>query len=480
MIKMWSHKPKQISSLLGLEWDDQNVQAALVRRASGAAKIEKVARLNLSLDPLTDEPELVGRELRQQLDEAGIRERHCVVGIPQSWALTTQTRLPDLHGQDLADFLQIQAEKNFAYPPEDLSIATSHASGSGGERYATLVAVPKQHLDLLERALKAARLKPLSFSFGITALQFSNGAPAQSRLILSAGEQHLGLQVFAGGGVVSLRVLRGAFHKNGAGDEIDADNLARELRITLGRLPNDLRKSVTELKIFGRSSLSHLLQEQIAPHAARLGLAMEINGHAKSGFLEKTPECAQSASALAARHLTGKPVELEFLPPKPNLWQARLAKFSSGKSRTLGFAGAGLLALLIGVFVVQHWRLARVEEQWRTMGPTVREVETLQNQIRQFRPWFDNSFPTLSVLNLLAEVFPEDAALSAKTVEVRNGNMISCSGTARDPQQLLQAHDRLSQNPNVTDLKVQHMQGTPLQFIFHFRWTKGGQDESER
>ena len=43
--------------------------------------------VSLSLDPLTADPELVGREIRNHLDAAGVRERHCIVAVPLKWAL---------------------------------------------------------------------------------------------------------------------------------------------------------------------------------------------------------------------------------------------------------------------------------------------------------------------------------------------------------------------------------------------------------
>ncbi len=69
--------------------------------------------VSLSLDPLTNDPELVGREIRNHLDAVGIRERHCVVGLPLKWALTTHLEVPELPEADVASFLQIEAERGF-------------------------------------------------------------------------------------------------------------------------------------------------------------------------------------------------------------------------------------------------------------------------------------------------------------------------------------------------------------------------------
>ena len=64
----------------------------------------------LALNPLTAEPELVGREIRNHLEQAGVRERRCVVGVPVNCALTLLTELPDLPEADVADFLALGPE----------------------------------------------------------------------------------------------------------------------------------------------------------------------------------------------------------------------------------------------------------------------------------------------------------------------------------------------------------------------------------
>ena len=76
------------STLLGLSFDGSRLDAALVRRTNGSVEIQKSFTAQLSLDPLTNAPELVGRELRKLLDEHGINERWCTVCLPLNWALT--------------------------------------------------------------------------------------------------------------------------------------------------------------------------------------------------------------------------------------------------------------------------------------------------------------------------------------------------------------------------------------------------------
>src|SRR5215470_2083736 len=104
---------RRSTSVLGITLDGSRLDGILLRRTNGSVQVQQTFSVTLSLDPLTNDPELVGREIRNHLAAAGVRERHCVVGLPLKWALTTHTRIPELPEADVASFLQIEAERGF-------------------------------------------------------------------------------------------------------------------------------------------------------------------------------------------------------------------------------------------------------------------------------------------------------------------------------------------------------------------------------
>jgi Tfp pilus assembly protein PilN len=131
------------------------------------------------------------------------------------------------------------------------------------------------------------------------------------------------------------------------------------------------------------------------------------------------------------------------------------------------------------MFLFQEIQLLRLRSQWSAMSAKAGELEGLQNQIRQYRPWFDDSFQSLSIMRQLTKAFPEDGAVTAKTVEIHEGNVVSCSGTARDNTALLRTLSQLRAADGVTDLKVDNIRGkSPMQFTFDFHWGKGGGNEN--
>ena len=126
MIKLLP-KRRTPSTILGLTLDGSRLEGVVLRRSNGTLHVQKTFFATLALNPLNADTELMGREIRNHLEQAGVRERRCVVGIPLNLALALQLRLPELPEEDIASFLAIEAERGFPYGPEALSLATSEA-----------------------------------------------------------------------------------------------------------------------------------------------------------------------------------------------------------------------------------------------------------------------------------------------------------------------------------------------------------------
>ena len=472
-------KKQKPSTVLGLSLDGSRLEGGVLRRTNGSVVLLKTFNASLSLDPLTNDPELVGQEIRNYLDKAGIRERRCAVCVPLNWALTLQTKLPDLPEEDIASFLQIEAERGFPYGLDALLISDSPFRSPAGEQFVTQVAVPKDHVARLEKALKAARLKPLTFSLGIPALQGSGSDSAPTVLALAIGENGVGLQVSCGGGIAALRSLEGTLETEGGLKRLYSDTVAREMRITFGQLPGNTREAVRQVRIFGNTELAQELVKEIRPRLQPGQTVEHVTRHSTEELGVQAPaEVSFSpALSLAARYLAGRSPGLEFLPPKISGWQQLSARYSSRKLVWAG-ATAGSAALLIAAaFLYQQWQLSKLHSQWAVMSPTVTELEDLQQQIRKFRPWFDESFRNLSILRKLTEAFPSDGVVTAKSFEIRELSSVTCSGVAHDNQAFLKMLDQLRATKEVAELKVDNVRGSgraPLQFSFNFRWEPGG------
>jgi hypothetical protein len=471
-------KRRRLTSILGLALDGSRLEGVVARRSNGTLQLEGSCSVALSLDLLTDDAELVGREIRNHLDSAGIRERHCVVGLPLKWALTTHVVIPELPEADVASFLQIEAERGFPCDVSTLQTGTSRAQVPAGRPHALLVGIPKTHLSLVEQVLRAAKLRPVGFSLGITALQSATGDAKRGMLALAIGESSIGLQVTAGGGVAALRVLEGTVEAEGSRRVLHAESVAREVRITLGQLPPELRQAVGGIQVFGPRDLAQQLADELDLRLESLGLKAEpVTRYAPGALGAALPPDAPvgPAVSLAVQTLAGRPPVFEFLPPRLSAWEQVSSRYASGRLRT-GLSIAGAAALLVGgVFFYQQCQLWNLERQWASLAPTVTKLEAINKQINQYRPWFDETVRGLTLLRCLAQSFPDDGSVTAKTVEIRDLKTVICTGTARNYQALLQTVQKLRAQPVIRDANLGPTRGQSpaLQFSFSFAWKEG-------
>ncbi len=478
LLKLGRIKTQRLSALLGLSLDGSRMEGVEVRRQNGSVLVRHAFSVQLSLDPLTNDPILVGREIRNHLNAAGVRERRCVVGLPLKWVLTVHTTLPELPEGDVAALLQTEAERGFPCDVTTLFVASSRYRSPAGTGHATLAGVPRSHLARLEQVLHAAQLTPVSFSLDAAALQPAHAETANGVLALIVGENHVGLQATCGGGVAALRVLQGAQESEGGTHQPYADVVARETRITLGQMPPDLRDAVRRVRVFGPRARARQLADEIRLRLESAGLHVELVEQyhpGEFGVFLPAGTAVTPAVSLAVRHLLGEKPTFEFLPPKVSAWQQLADRYASRKI-TVGGAGAVALAVIVaGMFLIQQWQLSRLGSRWAAISQEVTELKATQDRIRQFRSWFDSSFRGLSILRQLTESFPEDGVVTAKTVEIRNLNTVTCTGVAKENQALLQTMERLRTTPGVTDLHGPTTRGrSPIQFTFDFHREEGG------
>lgn len=474
-MKDWFQK-KRPQTVLGLTFDGARIDAVVVRRTNGSAELGQSAAGTLTGDVLKLDPAAAGAELKALLDAAEIRERRCVVALPADWALSLQTVLPELSAEDTESLLQLEAENGFPYGPDALGIARTRFQTQGGPGYVTQLAIQREHIDRIEAILRAARLTPVSFTLGVTAQQAPPKTAGEGVVALFVGDKNVTLLIVSGGGVVALRTLEPAVQGEAGGTWVAADLVGRELRVTLGQLIPAVRDDLTRLRIFGGSAADRLAEELI-PRASTFGLKIERVIRFSPGELGvKVAEAAPVTGTVAAavRYLADSTAGLEFLPPRVSAWQAFAGKHSSGKLLLAAKVGGAVVALVLIAFLVQQVQLMGLRSEWAGMATKVHELENLQQQIKRFRPWYDESVRSLSILRRLTEAFPESGDVTAKTIELRDNGSVICTGTASDNTALLKALDKLRATPDIVDVQVDQVRGkSPLQFTFNFQWGGG-------
>lgn len=455
---------KRLQSIAGLSVSDGQLHVAHVARAKSAVAVLRSTAAPLTLDLLHPEAELVGREIKNHLEAGHIRERHCIVALPPSWIMSQHTAVPELSAEDTASLLEMEAEKGFPCNPSELQITRS-PHHSAGHRYVTQLAVRQDHLARLSAVLKAAGLKPISYSLGVAALPGAVPKAGTGRITLVLSAKSATLLIAAGGGIAAFRTLEATIESDGGEQVVNGAALARELRITFEQIPPELRSEVKHLSLRGDARMVGQLAEILADWARDSGVSIEQNAATSHPVAEEMVE------HLATRLLKEGAAELEFLPPRPSRWSLMMARYTSKRLATAGFAAAGLALLVAAGFGWQEYRRWSLRSEWSSMATQVTELEAVQARIREFRPWYDTSYRNLTIMKRVVECFPESGSVTAKTFEIHGLSNVSISGSARDNASLLRTLDQLRQLKEIQGLKIEQIRGkTPMQFTFTFRW----------
>jgi hypothetical protein len=481
-------KLKPLTSLLGLAFEGRRVSAALARRKGSGCCVKRSARFSLSLDPLNDAPDLVGRELRKRLDESGLKERRCLVCLPLDWALTASFEMPELSEEDTQSFLELRAEREFPFPIDEIRIGVSRYLTPSGKRGATLAAIPRARIAALQAALKSAGLKAVSITLGATAL--AGGGPRDSGcgIMLSGSEKCLDLVVAAGEGIFSVRRMA-EFAMNGKrGGPIRTDVAARQLRISLGQLPEDVRSRITSARVYGMREVAEALTPALDAELSRMGLNVGVSRGKWEDFPGisgvEEPEVNTLVAAAAARRMACRPQQFEFAEDwRPKRKGADIQRLK--KSGIWAGAAAAVVTLALAAAVVlQIVKLSTLETEWNTIRPDVLQIETLQSRIRAIRPWDRETPPALEIMKMLAEAFPEYGTVWATSLKIESGTDVTFSGRSTNSAELSRMLDQLRETEGVENFHVSQVQtgsshGDSTTFLLSFQWKTEAGDESD-
>jgi hypothetical protein len=400
------------SSILGLAISDREISCAQVHLGSGRRSVQHVAQFALPAGASFDQPEALGKQLREFLRQHHITANRAVVGVPAKWLIAQEKDVPPAEESAAIAMLRLQAER--------LAIAEStqmvfDIAGKPDESKATrvlMLGMLQQQVERIQKLCAAAEIEPAAIM--PTALALSH---------LLAGREDRTLVVLSRGGadVISHadgapRMLRHfASGESAAGAGVSLTALGSTLRRALALAPSNGVAS-RELLLWQDMGLS---PQDVSDLSERLGLAVKtgntfgmldaqleakaLNGHVAG----KTAEAfvPPVALALAARSAEATPVN--FLDSRLKVEPAR--RFGQ---RTILGATVGVLVLATIAFLyinVQQLEQEAhaAETQLKTIEPDVKAAEARIDQVKYGRGFFEARPP---VLDCLREITATTAA----------------------------------------------------------------------
>ncbi|HBF34119.1 TPA: hypothetical protein DDW35_06110 [Candidatus Sumerlaeota bacterium] len=423
---------------------------------------------SLAVNPLTDDVELTAQEIRNHLDAAGISLSDCVLSLPVSWVLSSRVEIPEVVTDDLNEFLALEAESFFPYPLEDMYYQTSLCT-LGGQRTATILGIPRMHIDRLIDVFRLAKLRLRGISLGFACLAQEHTGTQTLHLLLQERTGALLLNV--GNGIAFLRPLDEVFVEEEGLFHIDLALLLREIRIHLRQIPHVFDGGALTCLVHSTGTLTEEELQELTDGLTKQGLMIPPpDAQAEPVGIRIARATAQSYQAGGAQHL-------EFLPPRVSRWKQMAGRYSMRSAVWAGAAVGGLLFIFGGVYLFQYLHWSSLDREWRSISGRVGKLEKQQNFVRKYEGWYDSNPVSLSILDTLTRVFPEEGTVWVKTLEMReldgkNLRNISCGGQARSNPNWLQTSTKLGETPGIQDLKMQQIRGE--QFSFNFIWNGQG------
>ncbi|MDP8243367.1 MAG: pilus assembly protein PilM [Candidatus Hinthialibacter antarcticus] len=455
-------------SIIGIEFERESVKAVSAVKNGHGLKIKKTLSAPIEADWLLSNPDRLGEEIRAQFAQVGIQESHCMICLPLQWILKHRIEVPDLSPEDLQNYIRLQAERAFPFPLDELSLSTTWYQTSDGKRFASIAAVRLSHIETLRAVCKKAKLTPVSFTIGLP--PDSKDAQCENAVFLKKREDGIDCQIIRQGKMIGFRFLE----TNWTHDLQDAvPALFRDIRVTLSELPLSVQTAIRTLVICGPQEWV----DDFSRHAAPFADAMNMR-RLQFNTLPQQPAVMNGDAywispiyQAANQFVRDKKAQIEFLPPKVNRLKQWASKISSRGSLLAGASVSIVLVVVIAALLYQHFTWSGLNSRWEKIRDQVDEVSLIQNNVRQFRPWFDESLPVLSSIQSLVEAFPEEGSVWVKIIEIDGNQAISCSGFTRDNRALSEMLNRLYQDERIQNLNLEQRLGeAPTTFTFKFQW----------
>ena len=458
-------KSKKRSQAIVLYVDGDQAFAYSYRKRGRGAKLraEGHSRLGQAINLI--EPARLVDDLGGVFRQLSSTTKDCIVVLPSHLAPSVILKVPDIDPEDQRGFIQIQAEQQLPLPLSEVHLAT-HEFQIGNQDHALVVGLRRDTVSKLKEAVIANGFQVASITVDIAGVVDhavdGNDSLADSCQLIQ-GQSSLTMVTHAEGGPTGLR----HFHLANGG--MDAATLERELRITLGQFPQSSRRQLTTLRTAKLPGASSEQPVPISEHRSLAGLNV-VDG----------TETSDLFVPIASSFFLKGTSPLEFLPSISSRFDKIYGQFNSRRNLWVGLMS--VVALTAIAFLYQIFRLDDLQKDWNRMKDRVAVVEAAQGKIREFRPWFDSSVPSLTTARAITRAFPETGEIWLKQLNIRNDSKdmknvskVMANGSSSDQSTLLDTQDKLRITSGISNFKGKSLQGSdPISFSFEFDWNPAG------
>ena len=451
-------KSKKRSQAIVLYVDGDQAFACSYRKRGRGARLREEGHSRLGQAINLIKPARLADDLGGVFRQLSSTTKDCVVVLPSHSAPSFILKVPDIGTEDRKGFVQIQAEQQLPLPLSEVHLAT-HEFQIGNQDHALVVGLRRDTVSKLKEAVIANGFQVASVTVDIAGVVDhavdGNDSLADSCQLIQ-GQSSLTMVTHAEGGPTGLR----HFHLANGG--MDAATLERELRITLGQFPQSSRRQLTTLRTAKLPGASSEQRVPVSEHRSLAGLNV-VDG----------TETSDLFVPIASSFFLKGTSPLEFLTSRTSRFGKIYGQFNSRRNLWVGLMSA--VALTAIAFLYQIFHLNGLQKEWNDMKDSVAVVEAVQGKIREFRPWFDSSVPSLTTARAITRAFPETGEIWLKQLNIRNDSKVMATGSSRDQNSLLAALRELRETSGISELELKSRQGSdPILFSLEFDWNPAG------
>ena len=432
---------------------DQAFAYSYRRRGLGAElRAEGHSRLGQTISQI--KPAQLVDDLAGVFRQLSSTTKDCVVVLPSHSAPSIILEVPDISPEDRKGFVQIQAEQRLPLPLNEIHLAT-HEFQIGNQDHALVVGLRRDTVSKIKEAVIANGFQVASITVDIAGV-VDHAVDGNDSLAdccqLIQGQSSLTMITHAEGGVTGLR----HFHLNNGW--MDAATLERELRITLGQFPQSSRRQLTTLRTAKLPGASSEQRVPVSEHRSLAGLNV-VDGTETSDLFAR----------IASSFFLSGTSPLEFLPSRTSRFGQIYGQFNSRRNLWVGLMS--IVALTAITFLYQILHLNGLQKEWNGMRDRVVAAENIRGKIREFRPWFNSSVPSLTTVRAITRAFPETGEIWLKQLNIRDASQVMATGSSRDLNSLLATLDKLRITSGISKLELKSQQGSdPIFFSLEFDW----------
>jgi Tfp pilus assembly PilM family ATPase len=390
-----------MSEYLALDWDDQQLLGLDAQVASESLHVRKCVRFEWKADARPSEhTEAAGKQLRAELDRAGIGATHVLVSLPREEAIVRLLELPECTDDELPELVRLQAATRSAVPLDRLLLdflPLPRIVGVAGRRV-LMVTLGKPAADRIQAVLTAAGLQATAIH--LSAIGAAEVVAHQPRavaddsdlaaLIVSRSASRVEITAIARDQILFMHGATVSAHL--PPEAIIAQILAETSRATVA-----LSQAAPGSRIASGWILGSTTELAGLPEAFRQRYGFDFHvletpfatPSVRADFDPKGPQ-AQGAFpplGLLLAHASPRVASIDFLHPRQ-----KVVKPDRRRLRQV-LAGAGALVMVVAVLGGIHLRVARLDAQ----------IVTLQSSNDARRRNLEKSEPLMKTAKLIED-----------------------------------------------------------------------------